>query len=344
MSFKLLGWLLVFMLLLSIALAHPIKIIVSDSTFNNSFADDLISYIIYDANGTVLTHETTDLSGESDFSLDLPNQYLTLELFHLSNNMQPDYFGQTSLLIVDSTSQLKIPLRSSGRLLIIAQSKDDVPLPDVIVRVDCPSHVFKEDSYFTDALGEVTIDFVPAETCFLRVAYDDYIFRENIDIIQGQKTIKIITFDEIKLRKTNQIYYVIFFLIIIFTLFLIFRTNIRKLLALNKIESESSSNSEVISSSKANDGLFNEELIAVLNTKEEEVVRFLLTEYRKSNNNALSPEQFFLNQATISFGTNIPKTSLVRVFNSLSQKGLLRVEKFGKSKRVYFGSKLLKEQ
>lgn len=89
----------------------------------------------------------------------------------------------------------------TGNLQIIVQSEDKAPLYDAIVRIDCPSDLIQKDSYFTDKMGEVNINSISAEKCFLRVGYDKYIHREYVNITQGETSIKIITFEDIKLKK-----------------------------------------------------------------------------------------------------------------------------------------------
>jgi uncharacterized membrane protein len=74
-----------------------------------------------------------------------------------------------------------------------------------------------------------------------------------------------------------------------------------------------------------------EDILTALGKKEQQVVRFMLKEQDISDK-----KRFYLSQASIVRGADIPKTSLVRIFDSLEQKNILKIEKFGKMKKISF--------
>ncbi len=345
MSLKLVIWSVFLLILCSVVLAQPLEIVVFDPLNGTSFADDIVTYDIYSLNNTILLGGSLVLSENSSFTLDLPEEYLQIEIHHLDSDSRWDYFGKASFTFMKSLTSLKIPFHPNGGIQVIVQSKDKRPLVDAIVRLDCPANSSRQDSHFTDELGEVIITSLPVETCFLRVAYDNYIIRNYVNISQADTLMHLVTFDEIKIKKFNWTYYIILVLFLILALSIIYKSDLMRLFSSQKgkvsvvepLEKESVSSDVFLSDTS----LFHEELISVLNTKEQAVITFMLGKFQSSGQKAL-PQDFFLSQANIIFGADIPKTSLIRVFTSLETKGLLQIEKRGKSKRVYFGSKFIK--
>ncbi|MCH8818859.1 MAG: Lrp/AsnC family transcriptional regulator, partial [Acidobacteria bacterium] len=79
-----------------------------------------------------------------------------------------------------------------------------------------------------------------------------------------------------------------------------------------------------------------EDIITTLGTKEGQVINFLLEEQKKYVDEGKNAKNFYVSQATIIRGLQMPKTSMTRVLESLKNKNIINIEKIGKLKKISF--------
>ena len=229
----------------------------------------------------------------------------------------------------------------------------DKPVPDAIVKLDCPSQITNQ-LYYTDRMGDVYIKNKLSEECLLRVAFENYFYKEIISL-KGPEIHQEIKFD--KLNKKNYTLTIILILILLIMLVIIitFKKKIKEQIQkvgrvkeLGRLKDAGGVNeiSDVKEEKQTNEintkkYSVDETIMSVLNDKEKKVINFLKEglEVKKEQIN-----KFYVSQANISFHTQIPKTSLIRVLNNLKNKGLIEIKRFGKAKRIFLSEKIINKR
>ncbi len=206
----------------------------------------------------------------------------------------------------------------------------DYPVEGAIVKIDCSNGFRPNELFYTDAMGDLYLLNVSEGDCLLRVAYDDYFYKTNINL-SDSTSVYTVKFNNLN---KSSLWWLWIIVLILFGLFLVLFYSKINFLA-RKIFSKLFKKKNV---SPTN--LINDSLLLVLNEKERNVIHCLISNFQKKS---LSIQDFYLSQSTIVYELSIPKTSLSRIFISLESKGLIRIKKFGKSKRIYLTDKIFRD-
>lgn len=245
-----------------------------------------------------------------------------------------DFFGQTSFFVNESksVSVVLFPV-GSARVLVVDEKRQPVEAP---VRIDCSRSNGVQGYFNTDKFGVVKADFLPVGNCVFRSAIKDIVISKNVEVKKGSKQEVVLELEGYnKNKKDYSILWTIGIIIILVSLIILFlkRKRKNKLYDVkepsekNKLEEVKEEEEKVIVSSAK------EDIMTALNKKEKQVVKFLLEEQQAAEKEGKSAERFYISQATLVRGADIPKTSLARVLESLTQKNILNVEKIGKLKK-----------
>lgn len=197
----------------------------------------------------------------------------------------------------------RIFLIPAGSLRGTVYRKDTaIPGADVIIYCSTtPKHIT------TDFSGSFSQDWLTAGSCRVSASSDDLRGEVSAVIRKGELVDSIIMIDEpLSYKKKNS--YLLFIPIALFVAFL-FLFFLFKTLSKAKNTSQSENPRQ-------------EDILKTLNDRERNIVNFLLTNNNKST------------QATIKNELGIPKTTLIRIFNSLQAKNIIHIEKVGKMKKI----------
>ncbi len=161
----------------------------------------------------------------------------------------------------------------------------------------------------TDASGSFVADWLPIGECRITAATEANRGEATIAITKGGLPAATISLTERIMPRINWMA-VIGALLVVAIFFILFRKKHKQAPAIER----------------------EQDIFTTLNNKEQAVVKFL-----RANNNKST-------QATIKNETGIPKTSLIRIFQSLEAKKIITVEKIGKMKKIaltewYLGSR-----
>ena len=328
---------------------QPVSIHITDQYFANTFQQTTIHYWITQ-DDKIITEEQTITSEKGTFIIQLPEGSYTIELATTQPNLETyDNYGRSRIYVSKTNTNATIPLAPIGSVEVQTITGNGKQLEDVLINTDCKRRYGSQENVWTNQFGKVTNQFLPVTNCTIRAGYEDYVLTKNITIKKGIKQEITFKFSEIKKSYNNLL---LLLLIIVASILIIIIIKIRSIgrflnrqeqtvkqdknkeAKLKNINITQTNKQQNTSQTTIND------LLTVLNKKEQVVTKFLITELHDSN---IPKEKFFRNQSNIIYGAGIPKTSLSRIFASLEEKKIIRIEKIGKAKRIYFHEFFLKK-
>mgnify|MGYP001595203101 FL=1 len=216
-----------------------------------------------------------------------------------------DYYYESTLDLKENT-QKEALLFSTGTLRgSVVDNLNNLVKADL--RFEC-SKDYGEKLRSTDKYGYFNVNYMPIGNCRIIASKGDSIGLSDIKIEKGEVTEVQIKLD--KSKKSNLLVY-IFALILIIVIVILFSKFKR-----NKPIKKSLIKKEETISKRTKD------ITKTLNEKELVVVSFLLQNKYKST------------QANIMHNTQIPKTTLIRILDSLKNKKIIEIVTFGKLKKV----------
>lgn len=245
---------------------------------------------------TVLLDGTITLDNSS-FSLNLEDGYYRVIIsFDDPQTEGYDYYGVSDVFVDDAIDSVLIVVREVGSVAVFAP-------PESLVKIDCKRRYGEQGLFHSDALGVVHADQLPLGECRVRVAFEDALYEERVFVDHGTHTDV-----NIDVEKKSSIW--------VYVLIAAFGMAIIVLLFLFKPAKK-----PLIKPIPTNEKRI-EDILQALPVKEQAIVRFLM-EYDGE-----------VSQNTIVHGSGIPKTSLVRLLDSLEGKKIIHVETFGKMKKI----------
>lgn len=179
--------------------------------------------------------------------------------------------------------------------------RDKGPVKGAFIRTICNEKISTQQYYRTNEHGNLEDKHHPTGSCRITVAYEDTEIRRNIELEQGK-------YKEVTFRQES--YWWIYPIIILFLALLLFTA------------------SRVLAARKKKDAAF-------LSEKEKAIVEYMTQNLRGK------PHEFYLHQHQLSRGTDIAKTTLMRVIEQLEKKDVVKVVREGKAKRIYFSDKYI---
>ncbi|MBC8500409.1 MAG: hypothetical protein ISS25_03700 [Nanoarchaeota archaeon] len=280
-----------------------------------------VFYSIHSSFNDETVEGRTMSDSEGFFTLDVfPGFHELIVSIDESNTEGYDFFGKISFFANDSTD-VSVALFPVGSAKVIVVDDSNRPVPAAPVRIDC-SRSYGVQGYFrTDEFGIVSADYLPIGECIFRSAIEDIVVSLGDNITIGSHQEITLRMNGYQLKKNNFIEWILAIIIIITILFMLYRAvKVNKKIVMKEEKEEK----KEVSSGK-------EDILTALGKKEQEVVKYLLEQKEKSDK-----KDFYVSQANIVHGAGMPKTSLVRVLNSLEQKNILKIEKIGKLKKISF--------
>lgn len=244
-----------------------------------------------------------------------------------------DYFGKLSSK-VSSSSSFSLPLFSVGSAQLVVVDRDELPVGDVLVKVDCQSRRGEVGYFRTDEFGLVELSYLPVGNCVIRATLEDVVVSENIFVEKGSKTRYVLQFsDYSQHRFPLVVVIVVVFLIVLATVLFLFysRGYGRK------------SPSRGVGREAGKESYSREDLLDVLGSTEKKVVKFILDEEAVFVDKGGRAKNFYLIQSRIVHGLRMPKTTLSRVLLGLEQKQVVSIISEGKLKKIALNEKFRKK-
>lgn len=272
-----------------------------------------------------------------------------------------DYYGKVSLN-ADANKRVEIDAVHVGSRKIEIIDKNGARLKGVPLRIDCNSLSGQQGYFRTDDFGIAEANFLPIGECVFRAAAGDFIIIHNETIDKGSADGILMKFDDYSRNSSNYIWvFGIIFVILLFVYYYLYKkSNDKKNLdrrqmikgrivpdgiddrAVNHINHVDDYSKDKTAEEKGSLNI-KKDIMTALTPNERKVVRFILeaqNEYESKNG---TTNGFYLHQAKIVYGAGIPKTTLVRLLQSLEQKKIIEWEKSGKIKKIrlteWFASK-----
>ncbi len=212
---------------------------------------------------------------------------------------------------IDASVQSTVYLLPVGSVRGVVTDDDGRLIPGVSVRPDCSSSAGDIATMRTDDAGSFNFEWLPVGSCTI-IAWDDDM-RGSMDVsLEGGSLVPVTVVLDQRLRSSGNIWPIVLFVIIIVILFGVFS---RKFLKRNA--PEPSAQKRVLTSRQ-------EDVMRTLSPKERDVVELI------------HQHEGRISQATIKNDLAIPKTSLVRILMALELKKVVRIEKVGRQRKVYF--------
>lgn len=321
--------LIIFLILLGIANAQSndssvveVELISDDASFTSNL---VYSYSVFKGETVVVSGRASMSDGK--LNMNVPDGYYDLVILidDVSTNGY-DFVGKKSSLFPltdeDAITLVALPV---GSLSISIEDLDGKFVENALIRVDCERNYGAQGYYKTDEFGAVNIDYLPIGKCMIRGAYEEFTTKKIITIQAGHKEDVQFVYSG-RINETKIDWFTIILIILVaclITLGIVFAKSKK-------------SNKEIIKDDSDNKpGAAKVDIISALNRKEKLVVEYLLEENLKHVQSG-NVGGFHVSQANIIYGAGLPKTSLVRVLNSLEQKNIIIIEKFGKMKKISF--------
>ncbi|MGV8150336.1 MAG: helix-turn-helix transcriptional regulator [Candidatus Woesearchaeota archaeon] len=271
-----------------------------------------------------------------------------------------DYYGKTSVS-VDSNKRVEIDAVPIGSRRIEIRDRNNLPLGDIPVRIDCDVLSGEQKYFRTDSFGIVEASFLPVGKCVFRAAVGDFIIMQNDTIAKGSAKTVVMKFENYS-KNVSSVFWIIvvvailFVVLLAFSYFIFYKILIKKkvvnhifrrpasVVKKNILENQDVNDvdSMMNDAERPNNDVKND-IMTALNANERRVVSFILEEQEKHFSKNNSHKDFYLHQAKIVYGAGISKTTLVRLLQSLEQKKIIEWERSGKIKKVrlteWFNSK-----
>lgn len=272
-----------------------------------------------------------------------------------------DYYGKISI-DADANKHVELDAVPVGSRKIEILDMNDAPLNDVPVRIDCVALSGEQKYFRTDSFGIAEAYFLPIGNCTFRAAAGDFVISQDDYIEKGSAKNVVMKFDKYSANNSNTILVIIIVIMIIILSIGYYIIFYKKDMRRKKIGSPESHdtkharsaakkddvNDDLVNDYKTNDNIVNDDEVAIskdsikkdimtaLNASERKVVNYILEEQEKHVAKGELAKDFYLHQAKIVYGAGIPKTTLVRLLQSLEAKKIIEWEKSGKIKKVKF--------
>ncbi len=360
------GWLLIILLYFlsstSVVLAQETyDILISVNAVNIDGYNS--RYFIYDFNVQNITEGNQVVGKNNLLKFSLYQGFYELSI-GIDNPATPgfDYYGKTSIN-ADANKSVELDAVPVGSRKIEVLDMDDAPLNDIPVRIDCIALSGEQKYFRTDNFGIAEAYFLPIGNCTFRAAAGDFVISQDDYIEKGSAKNIVMRFDKYSASNPKTIW-VIIIVIVIMVLsigyYIIFYKKYlgrKRTTALESHDKHTHSaaekddvNDDVVNADKTDDDKIviskdsiKKDIMTALNANERKVVNYILDEQEKHVASNGKPQGFYLHQAKIVYGVGIPKTTLVRLLQSLEAKKIIEWEKSGKIKKVrlteWFASK-----
>lgn len=289
---------------------------VSYSVFSSSDEKTIAGRVLSDENGYITLNL---LSGFNDLKISV--DLVETEGF--------DFYGEKLLSVDESTGDDSIDLFPVGSATLSVVDKRDFLITEAAVRIDCTKSYGVQGYFRTDKFGIVSADYLPTGNCVFRSAVDEHVVSSNLEITQGSKQEITLKFENYSQKDNGWLFILILF--IIFILIVGYFVFFKKKSAVGKEVVKEISETIVSDTTEVKD-----DIITTLGNKEGQVAKFLLEEREKYVDEGKPAKNFYVSQATIVRGLQMPKTSLTRVLESLKNKKIVNIEKIGKLKKISF--------
>jgi len=297
-----------------------------------NLAFDLTAYNI-NTKAREHTVEYIDDKGVLNYEFSPGNWRLQIKVFNTSND-GASFFTERSIYIQKGEPSLEKTLYLSpvGTVEGVVYDSSGKLIPGAYLEFKCKQSEGADYPSKTNGFGSFKIDVIPVGECTISAAFDEELGATTIDITKGSlQTIEIHL--KTGILKSNNMYYFIIpgIIIILVALILFFYFGLKKKVS-SEMEEIKKEVVKVSEAKKENEKPKKEEE-NVLNPRARDIMKTLndrertVTQYLLDNDNSSS-------QAHIRTGTGIPKTSLVRVFDSLEKKKVLEIEKIAKINKV----------
>ncbi|MFH1439929.1 MAG: hypothetical protein ABIG89_05150 [Candidatus Woesearchaeota archaeon] len=316
---------------------YEILIKLVDISDNQDIKDVILKYDINDIPFSAYTKD-----GELLLRLAKGNYKIKIEA-QKKTTVAYDYYGETSLEIKDNQTT-SIYLYPVGFIRGIVKDNLDNIVPNAKLKFNCVSDVITQYPEKTDEFGFFKVEHAPVSSCKIFASYKDAVGVQEVVIQQGSLNEITINLDKSLLKDDIPInIFTIILLFIIIFLFIIaigfigfkafkwkrnqFKGNRHKKEDINA--GKNSEKSKKVKKGRITDKTGRMEAILVtLNKKEKAVIEHILNSKESIDNN------YSVSQANIRHSTNIPRTSLSRVLQSLEAKKIINIEKHGKMVKI----------
>ncbi len=363
------GWLLIiFLYFLS-----STSVVLAQETYDITISVNAINidgynsrYFIYDFNAQNMTEGNQVVGKNNILKFSLYQGFYELSI-GIDNPATPgfDYYGKISIN-ADTNKSAELDAVPVGSRKIEILDMDDVPLNDIPVRIDCVALSGEQRYFRTDNFGIAEAYFLPMGNCTFRAAAGDFVISQDDYIDKGSAKNIVMKFDKYSASNPNTIWVIIIVIVILVLstwYFIFYKKNVKKnnanvagphdkkhAHAAAKKNSLNDVNDDVVNDDTNNDASnvvskdsIKKDIMTALSANERKVVNYLLDEQEKHAATNGRFEGFYLHQAKIVYGAGIPKTTLVRLLQSLEAKKIIEWEKSGKIKKVklteWFNSK-----
>ncbi len=325
---------ILFLLIIQLVSAQTVSLSVeieyTDKSTNTSSVP--IEYTIHYLENEKTSRGTVLLDDSNLFSADVFPGFINLRVSVDDTETEGyDFFGENTFFVNQSKniSVVLFPV-GSARILVVDENNHPIEAP---VRIDCSRSNGVQGYFTTDKFGVVKTEFLPVGKCVFRSAVDNVVINKSIEITRGSKKEVILELEGYSSRKNSYSWVWVAAIAIV----AVVGFSIRKMKTKGRSEKKENKPAEVVISSGK------EDIMTALNKKEKHVVQFLLEEAKKAGADGKHTKNFYVSQANLVRGADIPKTSLARVLESLTNKSILSVEKIGKLKKIslteWFNSK-----
>lgn len=343
-------WIGTFIFFLALILVSPL--IYAQETYNIVLSMNTVNidgfnskFLIYDFNSQNITSGSQVIRANNLMTLTLNEGFYEVSI-GVDNPATPgfDYYGKVSIS-ADSDKRVEVDAVPVGSRKIEIIDKKGIRLNDAPLRIDCNSLSGEQGYFRTDDFGIAEANFLPIGECVFRAAAGDFVISQNDTIEKGSASEIIMKFDDYSRNSGNVILVVVSLAILVIVAIIIYMIFYGKRLKKNYELAEQYERRPVqeMNDEKQNTIDVKKDIMTALNPNERKVVSFILEaqdEYESKNG---TTKGFYLHQAKIVYGAGIPKTTLVRLFQSLEQKKIIKWEKSGKIKKVrlteWFNSK-----
>lgn len=340
-------WLLIGSMLVSAAPATTLTLVVKDLSTNSRITSLPVLIKLTDVRTGMedKANEFIDHQGELVYTLEPGNWRIELAIFDPKTE-GVTYYGQRLMYIQPQESVLNrsFYLTPIGALEGVAVHEDGRLAGEAELLFDCPYGSQFDYPERTDQFGGFKLLRVPAGTCRITATTKDNLGTAEVNISKGQvQTVKIVMDQSpASLRWSNLVAWLVVAggaLVVLLVGYALLRKKLssdiskdihengrgrfarRILRKIKRVRPEHTDTKHHAPSPGLNPRA--RDILQTLNEREKKTVEFLVGQKGHQ-----------ATQAQLRNSTGIPKTSLVRVFQSLEAKKVLTLEKIGKMKKV----------
>ncbi len=298
--------LLLFTLPVALAENALLNLTLYDALSRDKILNAEVSYVLFDKIRNISSENKVIVSEDGSFKLSLAKSqyYIVLRYDDLKTEGKDAYYRFDFDLSNDVNAKIfMLPIGSVKGTVIDANNN---PVKDAFVRFDCVAEYGVQGTARTNDIGNFFAYYLPASSCRIGAAYDDAVGFSDANIDRGKLVDVKVKLNKEVVKKSYFAYYAAAFAIfaLVFGAFLFRKKDKREI---DKEEKKS---------------MRTEDILTTLKENEREVVDFLL----KSGNETT--------MAKVYYKTGIPKTSLLRIFQSLEAKKIIGTDRIGKVRRI----------